>query len=122
MLLLLLTFNNESIPIFIIMCLYFIQLFRPCMLIEMFYFYPEHLSQVRIAESEGNIGDMKAFGLGFPRPLLLAASSCSAPRPHGDAQRLRVRGHGGQTFVLIVRHRDRERGLDKDMWSGVKVH
>lgn len=70
-------------------------------------FYPEHLSQVRITESEGNIGDMKAFGLGFPRPLFLAATSCS-PRRQGNVQRLGVRGHWGQTFVLSDGQRDRE--------------
>ncbi|MCI4373935.1 hypothetical protein PGIGA_G00000250 [Pangasianodon gigas] len=52
---------------------------------------------------------MKAFGLGFPRPLLLAATSCSAPCRYGNIQGLGVGGHRGQTFVLSDGQRDRER-------------
>ncbi|MCJ8728080.1 hypothetical protein PDJAM_G00000200 [Pangasius djambal] len=54
---------------------------------------------------------MKAFGLGFPRPLLLAATSCSAPCRHRDVQGLGVGGHRGQTFVLSDGQRNRERRL-----------
>lgn len=63
--------------------------------------YPEHLSQVRVSEAEGDVGDVEALGLGLAAPpLLVAPTSCSSPRWYGRAQGLRVRGHGCQSILL----------------------
>lgn len=65
--------------------------------------YPKHLPQVGVSEAEGDVRDMEALGLGLARsPLLIAPTSCPSPRWYGRAQRLRVRGHGCQSILLVA--------------------
>lgn len=72
-------------------------------LIEKHVSYPKHLPQIGVSEAEGDVGDVKALGLGLARPpLLITPTSCPSPRWYGRAQRLRVRGHRCQSILLAA--------------------